>query len=238
MTLPHDLLRQILERPWDDGPRLVLADALDERGQDGDREFAEFVRAQINDDDEFWLGGASDDLRDFAGIRWDWNNWRATELWGGELESILPKDPRENCTVRWPRGFVDSVSLPLSRLVGGESCPYCENGGVDTGAFTPWDSPIRVTCLDCHGTGRTNGIAAELAKWPITSVAVSDAVIHPSGGNDTYYLGGLGAFPKEYWHRLENHRSRMDVRTALSQVCVDLIRDSAEPKLPKLEWKR
>lgn len=32
--------------------------------------------------------------------------------------------------------------------------PYCENGGVDSGGFTPAGSPIMVACGVCKGTGK------------------------------------------------------------------------------------
>jgi uncharacterized protein (TIGR02996 family) len=56
---------------------------------------------------------------------------------------------------------------------------------------------------------------------PVTEVRLIDAVVYPSGGNGTYYVGGLGRFPKEYWHRLEDlpsHRAALD---AISAVAVD-----------------
>ncbi len=56
---------------------------------------------------------------------------------------------------------------------------------------------------------------------PVTEVILTDVVIHPSGGNDTYYVGNLGRFPPQYWRRLENHPSQTAARDALSCVCVD-----------------
>jgi hypothetical protein len=70
--------------------------------------------------------------------------------------------------------------------------------------------------------------AGELfSTQPVTAVTLTDAVIHPSGGNDTYYVGNLGAFPSEYWRRLEGHRSRPAATAALSAVCVEYGRQSA-----------
>lgn len=51
-------------------------------------------------------------------------------------------------------------------------------------------------------------------------VTVSDAVIYPSGGNDTYYVGNLGAFPREYWRGLEGHPTAAAARAALSRAGV------------------
>lgn len=114
------------------------------------------------------------------------------------------------------RGFIDEVSLTLAAFVGGP-CGQCGNH---------YDNhrlglPAPENCPDCSGTGRVGGLAERLFRaHPVTKVVISDAVIHPSGGNDTYYVGGLGMFPSEYWRRLDNHRSRSAASAALNDVCV------------------
>jgi hypothetical protein len=52
-----------------------------------------------------------------------------------------------------------------------------------------------------------------------------DATVWPSGGNDTYYLGGLGQFPQKYWQCLEGLPSRRAVLDAASAVCVAWARE-------------
>lgn len=58
------------------------------------------------------------------------------------------------------------------------------------------------------------------AQQPVTSVRLVDAVVFPSGGNDTYYLSGLGRFPQKYWPGLERLSSTAAVLDAVSRVCV------------------
>lgn len=85
-----------------------------------------------------------------------------------------------------------------------------------------------MNCFSCRGTGRTTGIGPRLAqRWPIERVEVTDAVIHPSGGNSTYYVGGLGIFPKEFWRRLDGHRTPSDACAALSDALIQWARGQA-----------
>lgn len=89
-------------------------------------------------------------------------------------------------------------------------------------------SGLRVTVADYFARA-----ADFFAAHPITKVVLSDAHIFPSGGNDTYYLGGLGMFPREYWRRLDGLPSRYAVAEAASAVCVAVGRELAG--LPRLE---
>lgn len=73
-------------------------------------------------------------------------------------------------------------------------------------------------------------------QHPITRVRISDAKAFPSGGNRTYYLGGLGWFPKKYWSSLENLPSERAVIDATSAVCVAYGRELAG--LPALELSK
>lgn len=70
---------------------------------------------------------------------------------------------------------------------------------------------------------------AVFASHPVERVTISDAVIHPSGGNDTYYVGGLGQFPKEYWGRLENLPTPASARDAILVACLAFGREAAKP---------
>lgn len=69
---------------------------------------------------------------------------------------------------------------------------------------------------------------------PITGVTLTDAIIHASGGNSTYYVGGLGRFPRQYWDRLQGLPTRAATIAALSHACVGHGRHLA--RLPALPW--
>lgn len=129
------------------------------------------------------------------------------------------------------RGFPSVVRCTLAEWMGGE-CGRCGGEGdisasdetrERTGAYT-------VACPTCKGTTRTTGIGPRLAqRWPIVEVEVTDAVvIRKSGGNDTYYVGGLGMFPQKYWRQLEGHRTPSASRAALSAVLIAEARGRAE----------
>lgn len=57
-------------------------------------------------------------------------------------------------------------------------------------------------------------------QQPVTSVRLVDAMVFPSGGNDTFYLANLGRFPSKYWASLDNLPSTTAVLNAVSTVCV------------------
>lgn len=57
-------------------------------------------------------------------------------------------------------------------------------------------------------------------RHPVTAVVLADAVIFPSGGNSTYYVGGLGRFPREYRKSLDGLPSERAARAAISTACV------------------
>jgi len=63
---------------------------------------------------------------------------------------------------------------------------------------------------------------------PITRVVVTSGMpIYPSGGNDWFFVGGLGRFPIHYWRRLDSHPTRRNAEVARSRVCVDYGRELA-----------
>ena len=69
--------------------------------------------------------------------------------------------------------------------------------------------------------------------WPIAGVELADAVIHQSGGNDTYFVGGLGMFPECYWGQLDNHKTKRSALVALSHAALSFGRRAAGlPDLP------
>jgi uncharacterized protein (TIGR02996 family) len=119
------------------------------------------------------------------------------------------------------RGFVHSVALPLAAFLGG-GCGRC---GLQWVLNPNLSRPRDVSgCTLCAGSGRTPGAAASLAAHPVERVTFSDAVIHESGGNMTYYVGGLGQWPREYWSSLDNLPSRKAATEALSAAAVAYLR--------------
>lgn len=58
------------------------------------------------------------------------------------------------------------------------------------------------------------------SRFPVTKCVITDAVVHKSGGNDTYYLGGLGRFPAPYWRSLEGLPTRAAVLESCQAACV------------------
>lgn len=211
------------------------------RVSDGRREFAEFIRAQCE-------LAARDDER--CGCRecrpsGQHNNGpcrsplkplraRERELWPAVrgrfsvdgCHCVLPTSAfvtGESVTdipiVTVRRGFPAIVRCTLAEWMGGERCQRCYGSG----EFEKHEHSYR--CGRCHGSGRTHGIGPRLAQaWPVERVEVTDAVIHQSGGNDTYYVGGLGRFPKEFWRGLEGHRTIASARAALSAACIQWAR--------------
>jgi len=138
----------------------------------------------------------------------------------------------EDRTVSWVfhRGFIGRVELPAAVLLGG----LC---GCRAGGRIPVTDSYVVGCPTCNGSGTTPGIARQLAlAAPVTEIVLSDLPIHPSGGNSTYYVGGLGMFPKEYWRRLEGLPSVAAANLALSRAAVDYCRQQA--KLPPIKWPK
>ena len=123
--------------------------------------------------------------------------------------------------ITFRRGFPAVVRCPLATWVGGV-CSQCDHGAVYAGQSS-------YPCRHCSGTGRTPSIAGKvIAACPtIDRVEIPDAAIFQSGGNDTYYVGGLGIFPQKYWRRLELHRTRHSVISALYTASLDYGREQS-----------
>lgn len=114
------------------------------------------------------------------------------------------------------RGFVSEINCTPARFFGAV-CPHCSGRGTIHNDMH--HSPD--TCNLCKGKGRTAGAMPSVFRdHPVERVYITDAVIHRSGGNGTYYVGGLGVFPSEYWSRLENLPSVHAAVESLSAVCV------------------
>lgn len=237
----RSLLDAVLERPDDDWPRGIMADWYDENGQP---ERAEFIRVQIElakydrnittcktPEDCYYAnkcgGNCGVDERDMICCPLRKRN---DELSANCFDWFEMPDGMAPGSISWKRGFVDAVSLSLAAFMGGpcECTLTTTTRRIVSGYGTKH-------CPACQGSGRVLGLVDAIERrWPVTQVNIVDAVIHPSGGNDTYYVGNLGIFPKEYWRRLEGHTTRAAAMTALSNACVDLMRERAG--LPKLRW--
>lgn len=81
-----DLLRQVLEYPFDDGIRLILADALDD---DGHSERAEFIRLQIGRSESYAM--SEDKVEWKRIIEYEsslfLSNWRGEIDWSNPIHS-------------------------------------------------------------------------------------------------------------------------------------------------------
>ena len=166
------LIRAIVSQPDEDTPRLAYADWLDEFGEP---ERAEFIRVQIElaaVQRAAKEAGAQPHLQGYAG--------RVTVLARREgqlldlaaMHNWVEFPAVWNITDWWhTRGFVSEVRCDMVTLLGG-ACGRCGGGGTIEqyeGALP--DAP----CPRCKGTGRTEGIAADLfARHPVTSVVVTD----------------------------------------------------------------
>jgi uncharacterized protein (TIGR02996 family) len=224
-------LRGICDSPDDDAPRLVLADWLEEHGQ-GER--AEFIRLDIRRWREWpdfmklssWERSLSESGRELQRV-----DDRIGELFGlrggvcRRCDWHLPLKHGDGSTWSFQRGFVAEVALPLAAFLGGE-CGRCRGEGRVGQHWDPASDTMRggTRCPACGGTGTTPGAAAALRWMPVERVTFSDAVIHESGGNMTYYVGGLGQWPREYWSRLDNLPSRKAATDALSAAAVAYLR--------------
>lgn len=216
------LLRAVLADPASDDARLIYADYLDEQGE-ADR--AEFVRVQVELAREY---PGHTDHPEYASEGWHRRDVerngecpgcrlldRQNELWAAVSPAFAAPTDR---LVRRPRTIL--VSYPLAPAVtywlGHQTRP----------GIGPEDELNLLVCRGFVSEIRLP-LAAFLehardlfSRHPVQDVVISDAVVHPSGGNDTYYLGGLGRFPKEYWRRLDGLPSVRAVRDAVSDVCL------------------
>lgn len=235
MTDADRLLREIAANPAADVLRLAFADAIEERDGPGDEAWAVFVRVQVwASQCEVCHGERTFRYGDYFCSNCQPHYDRERELWPAVrgrfsvdgCHFVLPSSAfvvGESLTdtpiIIVRRGFPALVRCTLAEWMGGERCQRCYGSG----EFEKHEHSYR--CGRCHGTGRTHGIGPRLAQgWPIERVEVTDAVIHRSGGNDTYYVGGLGRFPKEFWRALEGHRTASAARDALSAASIQWAR--------------
>jgi uncharacterized protein (TIGR02996 family) len=174
-------LRAVCWAPFDDGPRLVYADRLDERGECAR---AELIRVQCKlarwpcecDTSEERVYHDECRCKERAALRrrerellreywWRWNP-AAVPYPSACANFGRPPVPAPAVTVEFRRGFVGSVTLTAAQFFGGP-CGWCGGTG-EPGAYGD-------RCPACRGTGRVDGLAAALFRAaPITEVRLSD----------------------------------------------------------------
>jgi uncharacterized protein (TIGR02996 family) len=150
------LLAGICAYPYDDLRRLVAADWLTENGEE---EYAEFVRVQVDG------GDATEPTPDLG----DWLDLLPPNTAYTTREDALTLTAP---AVLVRRGFVSEVRAPLSWLIGGE-CAACRDW---PGRLRPRGSTLPARCPRCETTtGRAPAHLDELVKvHPTTRVVVAD----------------------------------------------------------------
>lgn len=186
------MLDEIIAAPYDDLPRLVAADWLEETAgmvPCGKCRLIDGVHCVYVSfgPDSHWercptcngSGEVSDGNRERAEfIRCQIKHWRepndsaaaqfkARDLLGQYAGRWAPETTGRD--VSWSRGFVSEIRLTLGQFVGGGECARCH--GIGAVATPHWHSG----CKLCHGTGRTPGCVGSLfGSHPITRVVLTD----------------------------------------------------------------
>lgn len=222
------LFRSIFDDPYENTQRLVYADYLEEIGQS---EQAEFIRTTCEKYDpnpfsEKTFPYGVDSSRVIELLKTYRN------IWFHEFSNnvcLVPPNDREKrsggtyLVVR--RGFIDEVYCTLETFIG-------RTETADNPLYYGRDLTVVIP-----------GIAKKLfSSQPVSRVVITNAVIYKSGGNDTFYIGNLGIFPKEYWNQLEELRSRGEAIKAIEAVCLNYGRslavtlvDGKCPRIGRLE---
>jgi uncharacterized protein (TIGR02996 family) len=234
------LLRGICAYPDDDLRRLVAADWLTENGEE---EYAEFVRVQVEKTKlveakacKAYAAGRccrsmscplcplhrrETDLCFMGRGLPDWFRRQADETYhlpGAEP----PAGPA--CTLR--RGFADVVRAPLAWLIGGE-CERCNAQG----HITLYSCP---SCYMSTTPGRTPGHLDELVRvHPITRVVVSDASNYTHSvdvpTHDVQYPDADWFLTSDVWHLGDGLDSPFETETdALDALSAALLNPARE----------
>jgi uncharacterized protein (TIGR02996 family) len=174
-------LRQILAHPFDDGPRLVYADRLDERGDPR----GEFIRAQV----ELARWGYDGPLTIRTARLQAASHQPAQHSLVDRAARLLSECATAWCQDLgvdaatayewgWSRGFVAAVTLTAAQFFGGP-CERCDETGciLDPKSGEQFYDPCPA-CRDPEtgeSTGRVEGLAAALFRAaPVTEVRLSD----------------------------------------------------------------
>lgn len=161
------ILRQIIIEPDVDLHRLVYADALDERGEPGDAEYAEFIRADLD-------GGTANPQRN--------------KLWFDYIAPVhAPKITGWADGDRWKRGFCEGIeSAAAAFLTHADSliwhpsqtieCPECQGRKRVRLNFGLHEPTLRYgDCPRCSAKGRVTRPCPPTAQ-PIRKVTLTTEV--------------------------------------------------------------
>lgn len=208
MTDEAALLASILADPADDTVRLAYADWLDENDQPAR---AEFICVQVglarlpgccpicNSE----TGHRKDCL---YGDRGDTLRRRERELWANRSSIGFPDSlPFVSCLEGYyrgdrpcgyvSRGFVSHVTCTAAAFLGGSECRARGPHHGDTcygGRVQAANAQFTIDCPTCRGTGRTEGIAAELfRRHPIEWVTLTGVVRGGTVFRDSSGGGGI-----------------------------------------------
>jgi uncharacterized protein (TIGR02996 family) len=231
----QSLLNDVCATPGDDGPRLVYADFLDERGEGTDRERAEYIRGNIaRSSCHAFMYSCFENGYDYCQCE--------------ALKWFL--DGKGCVTVR--SGFPAELRVSMAEFLGGE-CERCDR----TGQAETWDGRVPViryeVCPACHGTGRTPGLAEVAAErwWPITRVVLADrepVLVDGDPAHDEFvgrwiWWQGDGRIedngpgvipieliPKDFLRDVWAFDTRDAALAALSDACCRMIRDRRAKK--------
>lgn len=188
MTVTSDLdalLAAVLASPEDDTPRLVYADALEERAGPGDVKRAEFIRVQceLATIQNPWCEKTESPVHDrgyakFAPhCRCSWCRLKRREYmlsrryicwddWDGAAKRYATFVGSNN----WSRGFIAEVHCTLAVWCGGP-CERCHGLGYITRPV----GNFRYQCSTCIGSGRLPGHGHALVRQhPITRVTLTE----------------------------------------------------------------
>jgi uncharacterized protein (TIGR02996 family) len=230
------LLEAIRTNPADDAPRLIIADWLEELGED---ERAKEIREAI---EEFRSPcpvpvNAESSIRGECGCPYCKQRTRKAFLNLGEVPG------RVKCFVS--RGFISEIRLTCAEFMGGDYCMECNGRGVLIVGHEFVDGD---NCPRCAGTGRVEGVARELfSTMPITRVVLTDKKPSESSqhrglyrwytGGPTYDEGEIQQliFDKidpnsAVWpegSKMPYHQSEAAALSALSDACVAYGRELA-----------
>lgn len=164
-----DLNQAILDNPFDDLPRLVLADWL----EDNDRPLnAAFIRGQVAPTLDYFPS-PPDPYNVAAWLPNRWAGWlsQARVFTLSEQAFIYLND--YHIVLR--RGFVDEVCCTIMDWVGG-LCPLCAGSCVESYEVLRserYGTSIRSRpCHYCEGRGEIEGVAKLFCQhWPLTKVS-------------------------------------------------------------------
>ena len=201
------MLSAIIADPANDTPRLIYADWLEEQG-DADR--AEFIRIGMD------MHRASLDYDEY--LKMDANCYSKSSL-GRQIDVLARRrsallyklstrlvEPFTAERTPWHGLTIGQNQITVALKLGGPVVLKFRCGFV---------AEVHCTLADWISHG-----PAIVAAQPVEMVRVTDMRILPSGGNDTYYVDGLGRLPQQYWRQLEGLPSRGAAIAALSAALI------------------